>query len=48
MPELGYRPINRYLPPRPRQTAPGCTGAPEALEAAPGGFLAWLDRVLGD
>jgi hypothetical protein len=49
MPELGYRPTNRYLPPRPRKTAPGCTGAPAALEPAPdGGFLAWLDRVLGD
>jgi hypothetical protein len=48
MPELGYRPTNRYLPPRPRKTAPGCTGAPEALEPAEphGGFLAWLDRVL--
>jgi len=50
MPELGYRPTNRYLPPRPRKAAPGCTGGPEALEPAEprGGFLAWLDRVLGD
>ena len=50
MPELGYRPTNKYLPPRPRKAAPGCTGAPEALEpkAARGGFLAWLDRVLTD
>jgi hypothetical protein len=50
MPEMGYRPTNQYLPPRPRRTAPGHLGAPAALEpAAPqGGFLAWLDRVLSD
>jgi hypothetical protein len=50
MPELGYRPTNKYLPPRPRKMAPGCTGAPAALEPAEprGGFIAWLDRVLGD
>jgi Fe-S-cluster-containing dehydrogenase component len=45
MPELGYGPTNRYLPPRPRRTGDG----PAALEdAAPdGGFLGWLDRLLG-
>ncbi len=50
MPELGYRPTNQYLPPRPRRTAAGHLGAPAALEtAAPErGFLAWLDRVLSD
>jgi Fe-S-cluster-containing dehydrogenase component len=50
MPEMGYRPTNRYLPPRPRRNLPGHLGAPAALEpAAPeGGFLAWLDRVLSD
>ena len=48
MPELGYRPTNTYLPPRPRKTEPGCTGAPAALEPAKpeGGFLGWLDQVL--
>lgn len=44
--ELGYRPTNRYLPPRPgrRLAAEG-----ERLEDAPaeGGFLGWLDRLLG-
>ena len=30
MPELGYAPTNKYLPPRPRQAAPGCTGAAAA------------------
>ena len=33
MPEMGYAPVNKYLPPRPRQTTAGCTGAPSALEA---------------
>lgn len=46
LPELGYRPTNRYLPPRPgrRLAASG-----ERLEDAPtaGGFLGWLDRLLG-
>jgi sulfite dehydrogenase (quinone) subunit SoeB len=48
MPEMGYRPTNQYLPPRPRQTAEGHLGAPAVLDtAAPeGGFLGWLDRVL--
>jgi sulfite dehydrogenase (quinone) subunit SoeB len=50
MPELGYAPTNKYLPPRPRQVAPGCTGAAAALEPAEpqGGFLAWLDCLLTD
>ena len=49
MPELGYRPTNRYLPPR-RQPAGQAPNAPalEALEPAPGGFLGWLDRALSD
>jgi len=49
IPELGYRPVNRYLPPRPRLTEAGDTGAPAALEApesTAGGFLDWVDRVL--
>jgi hypothetical protein len=51
MPEMGYLPVNKYLPPRPRQAAAGCTGSPAALEpvtemqtANP--LLRWLDRVL--
>lgn len=44
MPELGYQPTNKYLPPRRRGPDK------EALEpAAPeGGFLAWLDRALAE
>ena len=50
MPELGYRPVNKYLPPRAPRTAPGTTGAAAALapvvKAEPGGFLHWIDRIL--
>jgi len=50
MPEMGYQPTNKYLPPRSRKTAPGCTGAaPELAPAVPagaGGLLGWIDRVL--
>jgi Fe-S-cluster-containing dehydrogenase component len=49
MPELGYRPVNKYLPPRPKRTQAASCGAPERLEpVAEGGnrFLRWVDRVL--
>jgi Fe-S-cluster-containing dehydrogenase component len=50
MPEQGYRPTNKYLPPRPRQAEAGCTGAPAALapepEVAARGILGWIDRML--
>lgn len=45
MPELGYEPTNRYLPPRAKQAV--CTDAAEALDSgelpAP---LRWLDKIL--
>lgn len=50
-PELGYRPVNRYLPPRPRRAASSDECHPEASEdafdrdALPGP-LRWLDRLL--
>jgi Fe-S-cluster-containing dehydrogenase component len=45
MPEMGYRPTNKYLPPRHHKAS----GAPAALEPAPeGGFLGWLDRALAE
>jgi Fe-S-cluster-containing dehydrogenase component len=44
MPEQGTRPVNRYLPPRPKDEV--ATLAP-LLEPIPqGGFLGWLDRAL--
>ena len=50
MPELGYKPVNRYLPPRPKKGA-GCGNGAAALEPAfdPSAMhpaLRWLDRVL--
>jgi Fe-S-cluster-containing dehydrogenase component len=51
MPEMGYKPVNKYLPPRASQAKTGCTGAGAALAAeadvAPAsGFLRWVDRLL--
>ena len=46
MPELGYKPVNRYLPPRRGRHA----GGPTALAPAAAGdlhpVLRWIDRVL--
>ena len=51
MPELGYQPVNRYLPPRPRRAGGESQVAAEAptevLDAATlPPMLRWLDRVL--
>ncbi len=51
MPELGSRPTNKYLPPRPRRDAQGCgTAAAKPLADSTDGagnkVLRWLDRVL--
>jgi Fe-S-cluster-containing dehydrogenase component len=54
MPETGYRPVNKYLPPRPRNAAPAASAAQPAPPAEPRGgddagrFLAWVDRLLSD
>jgi Fe-S-cluster-containing dehydrogenase component len=49
MPEFGYKPVNRYLPPRPRRDGSESAPAPreETLdrERLPS-VLRWLDRVL--
>jgi sulfite dehydrogenase (quinone) subunit SoeB len=50
MPEMGYRPVNKYLPPRPRRDACGAKPVAVAEEkvdfstASP--LLRWMDRVL--
>jgi Fe-S-cluster-containing dehydrogenase component len=46
MPEMGYRPTNKYLPPRSR--AEGAASAVPALVpvAAEVGFLGWVDKML--
>jgi Fe-S-cluster-containing dehydrogenase component len=50
MADLGYAPVNRYLPPRPRRDAardPAEVPREEALDPAKlPGMLRWLDRVL--
>jgi sulfite dehydrogenase (quinone) subunit SoeB len=43
MPEMGTRPVNKYLPPRPKQQADAQCGA--MAQEVPG-FLGWLDRAL--
>jgi hypothetical protein len=49
MPELGYRPTNKYLPPRSRAGTRRLQGAPDDLPTAGAkGFLGWLDRLLSD
>jgi Fe-S-cluster-containing dehydrogenase component len=47
MPELGYSPTNRYLPPRQgtARTA-SVPAAPLAAASPEGGFLGWVDRLL--
>jgi Fe-S-cluster-containing dehydrogenase component len=46
MPEMGTKPVNRYLPPRPKDRPRACAPAPAAEEPGPDGFLGWLDRAL--
>jgi Fe-S-cluster-containing dehydrogenase component len=50
MPELGYRPVNKYLPPRPArrgQSGCGATSLAPVVPAEPGqGVLHWIDRIL--
>ena len=44
MPEMGYKPVNKYLPPRKRQRA---ETAPEPEQVTPtNALLRWVDRVL--
>jgi len=50
MPEMGYKPVNKYLPPRPRRdgcAAPAATAQEENVDfstASP--LLRWIDKVL--
>ena len=44
MPEMGYKPTNKYLPPR-KPAAPVAT-APAAQTGATSSLLRWLDRAL--
>ena len=44
MPELDYRPTNKYLPPREKAATHAATPALEPI--ATSGFLGWVDRLL--
>jgi Fe-S-cluster-containing dehydrogenase component len=50
MPETGYQPVNKYLPPRPRRD--GCHSAPikvaadEQVDFSTSPLLRWMDKVL--
>lgn len=50
MPGQDTKPVNKYLPPRPRREGRGEPALPAAAEQAPapasGGILGWLDRAL--
>jgi ferredoxin len=56
LPALGYKPVNKYLPPRPRRDAraPAEAAAPASLGASSGPppgnsaerLFAWVDRML--
>ena len=48
MPEQGTKPVNKYLPPRPRREASEMPGPNLAAMAdpMPKGFLGWLDAAL--
>ncbi len=48
MPELGYKPVNKYLPPRapkPRRDG-GAKRLEPVVSAGAHPFLRWVDRVL--
>jgi len=47
MPDLGTRPVNRYLPPRPKAPAEASPLAP-LLYIRATGLAGWLDRLLGN
>ncbi len=49
MPEMGYKPTNKYLPPRPRRNNAEKTGLPKELPVTPGTdnpILRWIDKAL--
>ena len=46
MPDLGYAPVNRYLPPRPRRTGQDDAGNDAATATPAAGIAAWLGRLV--
>jgi hypothetical protein len=46
MPEMGYRPVSKYLPPRSMRSTRASDESPEHKSTAANGLLQWIDRVL--
>ena len=46
MPEQGTRPVNKYLPPRPRTALAGAMPAGADNTEGATGFFGWVDRML--
>jgi len=53
LPDFGYKPVNRYLPPRPRRDRTTATESSESIRPAPeeagtlsARLFAWVDRML--
>jgi hypothetical protein len=47
MPEMGTKPVNRYLPPRKKDRPQEASLLAPLLDIQATGFAGWLDRVLG-
>ena len=47
MPELGAKPVNRYLPPRRKDAPDQASPLAPLLDIQATGFAGWLDRMLG-
>jgi Fe-S-cluster-containing dehydrogenase component len=46
MPDLGTKPTNKYLPPRPKDRPQEASLLAPLLDIPATGFAGWLDRVL--
>jgi hypothetical protein len=47
MAEQGTKPVNKYLPPRPKQkTDQADRSSTTSTQPVPGGLLGWLDNAL--
>jgi Fe-S-cluster-containing dehydrogenase component len=47
LPEMGYKPVNKYLPPRARRDTGPVPEAPRETGSALESLFRWADRVLG-
>jgi sulfite dehydrogenase (quinone) subunit SoeB len=47
MPDMGTKPTNKYLPPRPKDKRSEASLLAPLLDIEATGFAGWLDRILG-